>query len=614
MAELRIDVYGRPAPQGSKRHVGRGVMIESSRHVKPWRQCVQAAAMEAINYRGGIYPLDGPLTVSMVFTTARPKGHYRTGRNAHLLRDAAPARPAVTPDLSKLLRSTEDALTDAGVWRDDALIVEYTRAAKVYVGADPDALFVPGARITIRQVKLVARIRTLDGYELAQQLACMSLRERTDKQVTDAFGLMAALVNGSDGQGRFYADPALMRLLFWWQDVPSDEVRRWRDQLTDWGEITVEPLGLDCYSGDPIDIATIVDRGRFRRFSSRDYIPASVRRAVYLRDGYRCLRCRIPERLSLDHIIPWSKGGPDTVENLQTLCRPCNSSKGASLMARIRTIKPEFWGSPDTAQASFAARLLYIAMWNWADDFGIGIANMKGLAGFAFENDDQITGAELPRLCKEVADCFGTQFYTVRGRSYYSIPSWDEHQKTERRAKRRNPGPDDPEASTDLRIHGDLGNSATTQGSTSKSPENPPIGTGEQGNIGTGEQGNRGTENPPASPAMLDGFDESPSSSKRIEPGSDDDPDWIRFWDTYPLKKSKDGARKSWRSAVKRAPAAVIVAGAERYRDDPGRKPEFTKHPTTWLNQGCWDDELVSPRSSVTPPVARNFSDWNADE
>ena len=54
------------------------------------------------------------------------------------------------PDLSKLLRSTEDALTDAGLWADDARVVEYERLAKVYPGEDPEALPVPGVRIEIR--------------------------------------------------------------------------------------------------------------------------------------------------------------------------------------------------------------------------------------------------------------------------------------------------------------------------------------------------------------------------------------------------------------------------------------------------------------------------------
>lgn len=149
-AQIAITVYGLPAPQGSKRHVGRGVMVESSRHVKPWREAVKAAAL-AVLLPAGLEPLDGPLVADMVFTFARPKSHFRTGRNADLLRDNAPAAPIGPPDLSKLARSTEDALTDAGAWADDARVVAYGRLAKVYAGSsDLDALRIPGAVIRIR--------------------------------------------------------------------------------------------------------------------------------------------------------------------------------------------------------------------------------------------------------------------------------------------------------------------------------------------------------------------------------------------------------------------------------------------------------------------------------
>jgi Holliday junction resolvase RusA-like endonuclease len=158
VAELRIKVFGSPAPQGSKRHVGRGQMVESSKHVGPWRDAVRAAALGAIRCCDELdcsalrhpFPLTGPLAVRMVFSVARPKGHYRTGRNAHLLRDSAPLRPASPPDLSKYLRSSEDALTDAYVYKDDGQIVEYHRAAKVYCGEDPEALDAPGALIVVR--------------------------------------------------------------------------------------------------------------------------------------------------------------------------------------------------------------------------------------------------------------------------------------------------------------------------------------------------------------------------------------------------------------------------------------------------------------------------------
>lgn len=65
----------------------------------------------------------------------------------------------------------------------------------------------------------------------------------------------------------------------------------------------------------------------------RPAIPRQLRQAVYERDGYACLHCGATERLPLDHIYPYSKGGRDTLENLQTLCKPCNSRKGARVDA-----------------------------------------------------------------------------------------------------------------------------------------------------------------------------------------------------------------------------------------------------------------------------------------
>lgn len=63
--------------------------------------------------------------------------------------------------------------------------------------------------------------------------------------------------------------------------------------------------------------------------SSRAKIPDDVKLTVYVRDGYACVLCGATDDLTLDHIHPWSKGGPDTVENLRVLCRSCNSRKGA---------------------------------------------------------------------------------------------------------------------------------------------------------------------------------------------------------------------------------------------------------------------------------------------
>ena len=64
---------------------------------------------------------------------------------------------------------------------------------------------------------------------------------------------------------------------------------------------------------------------------SRKNLKASLKRFVFERDEYRCVKCGTHVNLSIDHIHPFSKGGSDDESNLQTLCRSCNSSKGASL-------------------------------------------------------------------------------------------------------------------------------------------------------------------------------------------------------------------------------------------------------------------------------------------
>lgn len=139
-------VMGTPAPQGSKRHVGRGVMVESSKKVGPWREAVVAECQRA-GLAGLV--LDGPLRLSAVFYFARPKSHYRTGRNALLLRDNAPTHPIGPPDLSKLVRATEDALTQCGAIKDDARIVAFGDLRKEWCDA---ANPVPGAWVQVHPV------------------------------------------------------------------------------------------------------------------------------------------------------------------------------------------------------------------------------------------------------------------------------------------------------------------------------------------------------------------------------------------------------------------------------------------------------------------------------
>jgi crossover junction endodeoxyribonuclease RusA len=127
---LVVPVVGVPAPQGSKRHVGRGILIESSKHIKPWREAVKWAALEAMCAMRATFPLEGPIALEILFSLPRGRTVKR-------------ALPCAKPDADKLARSTLDALVDAGVMADDAQITDLI-VRKRYAGSEP-----PGAAIRV---------------------------------------------------------------------------------------------------------------------------------------------------------------------------------------------------------------------------------------------------------------------------------------------------------------------------------------------------------------------------------------------------------------------------------------------------------------------------------
>lgn len=127
---VAFTVTGIPAPQGSKRHVGNGIMIESSKKVKPWREDVRAEALDAMN---GTPSYAGAVEVKITFLLLRPK----SAPKARVL-------PTVRPDLDKLARSTLDALKSAGVYADDSQVTDLIVCKRYGVTA--------GAEILVRLV------------------------------------------------------------------------------------------------------------------------------------------------------------------------------------------------------------------------------------------------------------------------------------------------------------------------------------------------------------------------------------------------------------------------------------------------------------------------------
>jgi len=102
----KFAVFGVPAPQGSKRHVGNGRMIEASKYLPAWRKAVETECQSLFDE-----PIDGALEVELWFYLSRPSSVSRE-------------YPTVMPDTDKLVRGVLDGLTKGGAIVDDSRVVD----------------------------------------------------------------------------------------------------------------------------------------------------------------------------------------------------------------------------------------------------------------------------------------------------------------------------------------------------------------------------------------------------------------------------------------------------------------------------------------------------------
>ena len=270
-------------------------------------------------------------------------------------------------------------------------------------------------------------------------------------------------------------------------------------------------------------------------------------------------------------------------------------------MARIRSIKPEFWASPSVARASAVSRLAFIAMWNWADDHGRGTANLKELEGFIFPNDDVAelssgNTAHFRDVVQEVATCFDVLFYEADGRPFYAIPTWDDHQRNERRSSSsKHPDP------TDIPAFSWLGAEIPSQDTVN--PNISGTGTGEQGNRGTGEQGNSLSTVP---------AETAPAKAVAV-------PDTFNaFWNTYDKKQGRKAAEAAYRAALKKSGVTseqIIEAASEyvEWQKVEGKHPTYTKNAATWLRGEHWNDERSARERAKPRTKLDGFADVDAE-
>lgn len=145
---------------------------------------------------------------------------------------------------------------------------------------------------------------------------------------------------------------------------------------------------------------------------------------------------------------------------------------------RIRSIKPEFWTSQDIASHTWDDRLVFIGLWSYVDDNGVGRDVEKLIVAdlFPLEEDPRDTLARVSGALARRSEAGRITRYTVDGRPFLSITNWAKHQRIDKPAKDRYPLP----TCEDAEIRDTLA-----------TPSGDPRDTLAPG---TGEQGNRRTD------------------------------------------------------------------------------------------------------------------------
>lgn len=221
-------------------------------------------------------------------------------------------------------------------------------------------------------------------------------------------------------------------------------------------------------------------------------------------------------------------------------------------MARIRTVKPEFFTSVDIVERSPLARLLYIALWCEADKEGRLVWSPKTFKLRYLPADN----CDIDSLCNELVE---PGLVVLYGKGYAFIPAFKSHQHINpRESESQLPNPD----------------ASPTRGAR-VSTRQPRDSDAQGGREGKGKEG--------------DARDASTSFEV--------------FWAAYPLRRSKADALKAW---VKLNPseqlqASILKAIAQQSQGEDWLKEggRFIPHASTWLNGKRWDDEVFPGGSST---------------
>jgi hypothetical protein len=250
---------------------------------------------------------------------------------------------------------------------------------------------------------------------------------------------------------------------------------------------------------------------------------------------------------------------------------------------RIRSIKPEFWTSEDVAALDWDTRLIFIGLWSYVDDNGVGRDVEKLIVAdlFPLEDDPRDTLARVSRALQRLAQGGQITRYTAGGKPYLHVTAWDRHQKIDHPAK--NPRYPDP-------TRADAPPDPDPRDTLASPREGVAPGEGEKGRRGEGEK----------TPALTTAATVAEGAALVLvtaDAVTVSEPTFEDFWAAYPKKRDRADALKAWPKAIKKVPASVIVEAAKRLRDDPNL-PELTYVPNgaTWLNGEKWNNPPYESR------------------
>lgn len=194
---LEFFVPGQARPAGSKGafkhpHTGKIIVTHANPATKVWMDTVRFFGMKAANR---MIPTREPIRLNLIFLRERPQSHYGSGRNAGVLKASSPRCFTRTPDLTKLTRAVEDALTGI-IWKDDSQVI--IQATMKRYNRDNE---IPGVQIIIETVNGNTLKGTYDEHEnKIQRQGNGSLFGHTGREGGDDSGNQPALCRLPQGQ------------------------------------------------------------------------------------------------------------------------------------------------------------------------------------------------------------------------------------------------------------------------------------------------------------------------------------------------------------------------------------------------------------------------------